>query len=262
MTVPNNYVPPSLGGPSDVIIHMKGFTRSRSCPTSTTLAEMFLVERPELADLATCHRFEDTLVIWRVLHQLIELWHRALAIPLAQPVQKVGRDVIARVPPITAFALPVWGFEAGTKANPICACGGVFVGYRNESRKVVDMRTCDAFDETAGAGAVEVVLVTMDDLVDQYAADLVGATVFRVYDVLARKVDLLGRFRARGISHAVHGSKDEEDGLHTAKSAALAKRFKTRYPCDASQPTILRTSLGPCPWSCITTGGLRRSRDA
>ena len=82
----------------------------------------------------------------------------------------------------------------------------------------MDIRTCDAFDETAGAGAVEVVLVTMDDLVDQYAADFVSATVLRVYDVLAGKVDLLGRFRARGISYAVHGSKDEEDGLHTAKA--------------------------------------------
>jgi len=80
---------------------------------------MFLVELPELADLATCHRFEDTLVIRHVLHQLIELWHRAFAIPLGQPVQKVGRDFIARIPPITAVALPVWGFKAGTKANPI-----------------------------------------------------------------------------------------------------------------------------------------------
>jgi hypothetical protein len=39
-------------------------------------------------------------------------------------VQKVGGDVIARVPPIAAAALPVWGFKAGTKADPICACGG------------------------------------------------------------------------------------------------------------------------------------------
>lgn len=84
---------------------------------------MFLVELPKLVDLAACHRFEDTLVIWRVPHQLIELWHRAFAIPFGQPVQKVGGDVIARVPPIAA-ALPVWGFKASTKADPICACGG------------------------------------------------------------------------------------------------------------------------------------------
>jgi hypothetical protein len=31
--------------------------------------------------------------------------------------------VIARIPPITAVALPVWGFKAGTKANPICVSG-------------------------------------------------------------------------------------------------------------------------------------------
>ena len=123
MTVPNNHVPPSLGGSPDVITRCKRITRSRSGPIAITLAEMFLVELPELADFAACHRFEDTLVIWRVLHQLIELWHRAFAIPLGQPVQKVGGDVIARVPPIAA-ALPMWGFKAGTKADPICVCGG------------------------------------------------------------------------------------------------------------------------------------------
>ncbi len=58
----------------------------------------------------------------------------------------------------------------------------------------MDTCTCNAFDETAGAGALEIVLVTMDDLMDQYAADLVGATALRVYDVLACKVDLLGHF--------------------------------------------------------------------
>lgn len=172
---------------------------------------MFLVKLPELADLATCHRFENTLVIWHVLHQLIELWHRAFAIPFGQPVQKVGRDVIALVPPITA-ALPMRGFKAGTKANPICVCGL----QRDEVGKA-DIRTRDAFDETAGAGALGVVLVTMDDLVDQYAADLFGATVLTVYDVLAREVDLLGRFRARGIRYALHGSKDKQYGLHTAR---------------------------------------------
>jgi hypothetical protein len=37
-------------------------------------------------------------------------------------VQKVGGDVITRVPPIAA-ALPVWGFKAGAKADPIYVCG-------------------------------------------------------------------------------------------------------------------------------------------
>lgn len=92
------------------------------------------------------------------------------------------------------------------------------------------MRTCDAFDETAGAGALAVVLVTMDDLVDQHAADFVGASVLTVYDVLAREVDLLGRFRARGIRYALHGSKDKEYGLHTAKGGVGES---TRYPCGA-----------------------------
>jgi len=31
---------------------------------------------------------------------------------------------------------------------------------------------------------------------------------------------VLGRFRARGISYAIHGSKDKEYALHTAKNAA------------------------------------------
>ena len=56
------------------------------------------------------------------------------------------------------------------------------------------VRTCDAFDETAGAGALAVVLVTVDDLVDQNAADLVCAAVRAVHDVLACEVDFLGCF--------------------------------------------------------------------
>jgi len=119
----------------------------------------------------------------------------------------------------------------------------------------VDIRTCDALDETAGAGALAVVLVTMDDLVDQYATDFVGASVFTVYDVLAREVDLLGCFRARGISYALHGSKDKEYGLHTAKGKGGVGDQRVTLRC--LQP-LLRTSLGPCPWSCITIGGLRR----
>ena len=82
----------------------------------------------------------------------------------------------------------------------------------------MDTCTCNAFDETAGAGALEIVLVTIDDLVDKYAADLVGTMALRVYNVLARKVDLLGRFRARGISYTIHGSKNKEYALHTAKN--------------------------------------------
>jgi hypothetical protein len=116
-----------------------------------------------------------------------------------------------------------------------------------------DARTCDAFDETAGAGALAVVLVTVDDLVDQYAADLVRATVLTVYDVLAREVDLLGRFRACGIRYALHGSKDEQYGLHAAKRGVGDQRVTRR----CSQPPS-RTSLGPCLWSCRAIGGLRR----
>ena len=70
------------------------------------------------------------------------------------------------------------------------------------------MRTCDAFDETARTNSLAVVLVTVDDLVDHNAADLVRATVHTVYDVLACEVDLLGCFRARSIGYTVHGSKD------------------------------------------------------
>jgi hypothetical protein len=95
------------------------------------------------------------------------------------------------------------------------------------------VRTRDAFDETAGAGAVEVVLVAVDDLVDQHAADLVGATVLGVYDVLARKVDLLGRFRARGVRYAVHGSKDEEYALHAAKGGVGERAINALPPYDA-----------------------------
>jgi hypothetical protein len=67
----------------------------------------------------------------------------------------------------------------------------------------------------------------VNDLVDQYAADLVGATVLTVYDVLAREVNLLGRFRACGIRYALHGSKDEQYGLHAAKHGVGDQR---RYP--------------------------------
>ena len=87
---------------------------------------MFLVELPKLADLTTGHRLEDTLVVWRVFHQRVKLWHRAFAIPLGQPAQKIGRDMIARVPPITARS-PMWWHEAGTEANPICRCRVRFV---------------------------------------------------------------------------------------------------------------------------------------
>lgn len=117
-------------------------------------------------------------------------------------------------------------------------------------------RTCDAFDETAGAGALAVVLVTVDDLVNQYAANLVGATVLTVHDVLVREVDLLGRFRACGIRHALHGSKDEQYGLHAAKRGVGGSSINA-LPYGCSQP-LSRTSLGPCPWSCRAIGGLRR----
>jgi hypothetical protein len=75
-------------------------------------------------------------------------------------------------------------------------------------RRKAYIRTCNAFDETAGTGPLVVVLVTVDDLVDQNAADLVGATVRTVHDVLACEMDLFGCFRARSIGYAVHGSKD------------------------------------------------------
>jgi hypothetical protein len=73
----------------------------------------------------------------------------------------------------------------------------------------VYVRTCDAFDETAGTGSLAVVLITVDYLVDHNAADLVRATVRAVHDVLASEVDLLGCFRARSIGYTVHGSKDK-----------------------------------------------------
>lgn len=85
---------------------------------------MFLVELPKLADLTTGHCLEDMLVVWRVFHQRVKLRHRAFAIPLGQPVQKVGRDMIAGVPPITARS-PMWWRQAGTEANPICRPGAV-----------------------------------------------------------------------------------------------------------------------------------------
>jgi len=83
---------------------------------------MFLIQLPKLADLTTRHCFEYTLVIWCVLHQLINFWHRALAIALGQPLQKVGCDMIALVPFIPA-RLPMWGLKTGAKANPVCGVG-------------------------------------------------------------------------------------------------------------------------------------------
>ena len=95
---------------------------------------MFLVELPELADLTTGHCLEDTLIIWRVLHQLVDLWHRPFAIALSQPLQKVGRDVIALVPGTTA-GTPMRGYKAGAKANPICGCESVNRGSEIEAPK-------------------------------------------------------------------------------------------------------------------------------
>jgi hypothetical protein len=123
---------------------------------------MFLVELPKLADLTTRYGFEYMFVISRALHQLINFWHRAFAIPLCQPLQKVGSDMITLVP-ATPTRTPMRGLKTRTKADPIC----------------------DALNETARTGALAVVLVTVDDFVDQNAADFIGATFGAVYDVLA-----------------------------------------------------------------------------
>jgi hypothetical protein len=100
----------------------KGQKLVRETPISTSFAEMFLVQLPKLADLTTSHRLEVMLVVWRVLHQLVELRHCALTIPFSQPVQKVCRDMIARVPSITTRT-PMRRHESGTEANPIYGCG-------------------------------------------------------------------------------------------------------------------------------------------
>jgi hypothetical protein len=71
------------------------------------------------------------------------------------------------------------------------------------------VRTCDAFDETAGTGSLAIVLITVDYLVDHNTADLVRATVRAVHYVLASEVDFLGCFRARSIRYTVHGPKDK-----------------------------------------------------
>jgi len=84
------------------------------------------------------------------------------------------------------------GFETCTKANPVC----------------------NTLDETAWAGALAVVLETVDDFVDEDSADFICATVRAVHNVLARKVDLLDRVRAGRVGYTVHGSKDELDGLY------------------------------------------------
>jgi hypothetical protein len=82
-----------------------------------------------------------------------------------------------------------------------------------------DVRTCDALNKTAGTGALAVVLVTVDDFVDQNAADLICATFRTVHDVLACEVNLLGCFRAGCIGYTIHGSKDKLYGLHTVNVA-------------------------------------------
>jgi hypothetical protein len=87
-------------------------------------------------------------------------------------------------------------------------------------------------------------LITVDDLVDQDAADLIRTTVRAVHDVLARKVDFLGRFRPSRVGYAVHGAKDELYGLHAEK------RGRLRLGIPASQVSYQRplTALVPCPW--------------
>ena len=94
---------------------------------------MFFVELPKLADLTTRHSLENVLVIRSVLHQLVNFLHRAFAVPLGQPLQKIGGDVIARVP-ATPTGTPMWGLETGTEADPIW--GGVsqtsFAKFENE----------------------------------------------------------------------------------------------------------------------------------
>lgn len=152
---------------------------------------MFFVELPKLADLTTRHSLENVLVIRSVLHQLVDFLHRAFAVPLGQPLQKIGGDVIARVP-ATPTGTPMWGLETGTEADPICY----------------------ALDKAARAGALAVVLETVDDLVYQNTADLVCTTVRGVDDVLARKMNLLCRFRAGRIGYAIHGPKDKLYSLH------------------------------------------------
>ena len=139
---------------------------------------MFLVELPELANLTTRYGFEDTLIISCVLHQLIDFWHRALAIPLGQPLQKVCCDMIALVPLITART-PMRGHEAGTKPNPIYDVGVQLRKWRRSSGQA-DLRTGDPLNQTAGTGVLGVVLVTVDNFVDQNPADLIRGAVHNV----------------------------------------------------------------------------------
>jgi hypothetical protein len=88
-------------------------------PASASLAKMFLVEFPKLVNLTTRHSLEDVLVIRCALHQLVNFRYSALAIPLGQPLQKVGCDMVALVPLIPA-GLPMRGLETRAKADPIC----------------------------------------------------------------------------------------------------------------------------------------------
>ena len=80
------------------------------------------------------------------------------------------------------------------------------------------MHTCYALDEAARAGALAVVLETVDDLVYQNTADLVCTTVCGVDDVLARKMNLLCRFRAGRIGYAIHGPKDKLYSLYAVST--------------------------------------------
>ena len=79
---------------------------------------MFFKKFPELADFTTCHGLENGLVIRRVLHQLVNFLHNAFTIPLSQPLQKICRAIIARIPAIP-LSTPVWGRQTGTKTDPI-----------------------------------------------------------------------------------------------------------------------------------------------
>ena len=74
----------------DVTLGCAKIIGSRRGPPSSLTGKIFLVQLPKLADLTTHQRFEDVLVISCLLHQLIHIWHRALAMPFGQPLYKVS----------------------------------------------------------------------------------------------------------------------------------------------------------------------------